>query len=67
MQSPIDRVPQYLAAGSPEGLRRLCLRNNLKKGRYYNYFAIQFVNGKWYAWYYEDLQLGESKGDDLKK
>jgi len=47
------RVPQFLAAQSPLILRRLMLLNNLKAGKQYEYFSIQFSSGKWYAWFYE--------------
>jgi hypothetical protein len=29
------------------------LLNNLKAGKQYEYFSIQFSSGKWYAWFYE--------------
>ena len=41
-------------ASSPQGLRRLMLNNNVKKGIQFKYFDIQNVKNKWYAWYYED-------------
>lgn len=47
------RIPNYLSAGSPKGLHRLMLLNNIKNGKQYNYFDIQFVNGKWFVWYFE--------------
>lgn len=48
------RIPNFLTAGSAIGLRRLMLLNNTKKAKQYNYFDIQFVSGKWFAWYYDD-------------
>ena len=47
------RIPNYLSAGTAQSLRRLMLMNNLKNGKQYNYFDIQFVNGKWFVWFFE--------------
>jgi len=30
-------------------------QRNLKDGRQYSYFSIQFAEGAWVAWFYEDL------------
>jgi hypothetical protein len=47
------QIPNFLTAQTPQGLRRLMLLNNLKYGRQYNYFDLQFVNGKWFVWYFD--------------
>lgn len=47
------RIPNFITAQSPMGLRRLMLSNNVKNGKEYVYFDIQFANGKWFAWYLE--------------
>lgn len=31
------------------------LLNNIKSGMFYKYFDIQFVKGKWYAFYFERM------------
>ena len=46
-------LKNYITAKSPMGLRRLMLQNNAKKGFTFKYSDIQFVKGKWYAWYDE--------------
>jgi hypothetical protein len=51
----LNKVPQYLKASSPEGLRRLMLRNNVRLATQIVYHDIQFVNGYWFAWYYEEM------------
>lgn len=49
-------IPDFIKARSPAGLRRLMFQNNLKDGKQYNYFSIQFASGSWVAWYYRDLR-----------
>jgi hypothetical protein len=43
-----------LTASSPQGLRRLMLLNNKKRGAWHNY-QIMFVEGKWVAWYHTEV------------
>ena len=50
-------IPNYLASASPNGLRRLMLLNNKRLGQWLDY-KITYVNGKWFAWYYEDVVVG---------
>lgn len=45
-------IPNYLTAQTPQGLRRLMLRNNVKHGMRFTYHDIQFVDGVWFAWFY---------------
>lgn len=47
-------IPNFLSARSPMALRRLMLLNNKRLGQWLKY-DIQFVSGRWYAWYYEDI------------
>jgi hypothetical protein len=61
-----DKIPNYIAAGTPMGLRRLMILKNAKLGGMVEYFNIQYaeINGKkmWVAWYYEtidDSQINE--------
>jgi hypothetical protein len=51
------RIPNFLTAGTPQGLRRLMLLNNIKNAKQYNYFDLQFVNGKWFVWYFESENI----------
>ena len=59
-------IPNFIKAGSPLGLHRLMLMNNLKSGNRYKYQDIQFVNGFWYAWFYEDKSFREV-GSEIAK
>lgn len=34
--------------------------NNIKKGMFYKYFDIQFVKGKWYAFYFEKIDTNNA-------
>lgn len=47
-------IPNFLTAASPRALRRLMLLTNKRLGAWHNY-QIQFVNGKWFAWYHEEI------------
>jgi len=55
----LSNVPNYVKARSPEGLRRAMLRNNVRIGMQLVYHSIQFTNGEWVAWFYEDAKLEE--------
>lgn len=57
MSSQLVTIPNYVAAGSPQGLRRLMILNNVKRGTWYKYFDIQLnpKDGRWYAWYLETV------------
>jgi hypothetical protein len=54
-------IPNFVSASSPEGLRRAMLLNNVKRGSFFPYFDIQFVNGKWIAWFFETVNNSETK------
>jgi len=65
-------IPNYLAAVTPMGLRRLMFINNARMGAHVRYFDIQQanINGRimWVAWFYENMddrtamkELGEAK------
>ena len=48
-------VPNFLQARSLLGLRRLCLKNNISKGKMYKYFDFQYdQNTKKYICFYEE-------------
>lgn len=48
----LTAIPDFISASSPKGLRRLMLRNNIKRKAWFEY-DIQFnpKDGKWYAWF----------------
>lgn len=56
LQSKLTRIPSYISARSPLALRRLMLANNVKLGGEVKYFDIQFVDGRWWAWFYIDIE-----------
>lgn len=49
-------IKNFVSAKSPIGLRRAMFRNNAKKMQTFKYSDIQFVNGKWFAWYEEVIE-----------
>ena len=53
-------IPNFVKAGSPQGLRRSMLSNNARLSAYVQYFDIQFINeagrSYWIAWYFEPIQ-----------
>jgi hypothetical protein len=57
-QTP-SQIPNYIKAGSLQGLRRLMLLNNTRKSAWHKYFDIKYVNEGlktyWIAWYYENI------------
>lgn len=51
--------PDYIAEDSPEGLRLAMFNNNVEHGVQFNYSNIQFVDGKWYAWFHVEVSNQE--------
>jgi hypothetical protein len=64
LDAKLNNIPNFLKAKSPQGLRRLMLLNNVKSVIQYTYHDIQFVNGDWYAWYYEPINIGDLTSGD---
>ena len=72
MEAKLSRIPNYLKASSPIGLRRLMLRNNIRLGAQVSYFQIVFDGTEWIAWFYEevtfmqefDAQMNSNVGGD---
>jgi hypothetical protein len=54
-------IPSFIFASTPLGLKKKMLKNNLKYGYFLQYFDISFVNGRWYAWFYVDVDLEMQK------
>lgn len=52
-------VPQFVSAPSPRGLRRAMILVNARAGSFHKFFDIQFVGGKWYAWYYAPIEKSD--------
>lgn len=57
------KVPAFVSAGDPRGLRRAMLLRQLELGAELKFYDIQFVDGGWYAWYdaieAENLQVSD--------
>jgi hypothetical protein len=51
----LKRIPQFVAASSPKGLVQAMLKNNFRYGLEFQYFDIQNSGGKWYAWFYLEI------------
>lgn len=51
----LNTIPNYVTARTPQGLRRAMLRVNMRLKAFASFYDIQFVNGRWYAWYWEDV------------
>jgi len=49
-------IPNFLKAKTAIALQQAMLSNNLEQGKEYHYFDIQYVNGNWYAWYFESVE-----------
>lgn len=62
------RIPHFLSASSPKGLERAMLKNNIKHGVEFHYFSINFVSGKWIAWFTMPADKdGGVLNEDIKK
>jgi hypothetical protein len=57
MKHKLSNIPNYISASTLKGLRRLMFRNNVKARKQFIYQDIQYVNGKWYAFYLEDFRI----------
>ena len=53
-QDTLDVIPNYIEASTLKELRLLMLKNNIQKSMFFKYFDIQFVNKKWYAFYFDE-------------
>lgn len=61
----ISNIPHFIKARSPEGLRRLMLRNNVKWGLIFNYYQIIFDGNTWFAWF--QLDAVDALEDEIKQ
>ena len=58
-------IPNFIKAGSPQGLRRLMLLNNARLKSFVNYFNIsQYTDEKgqltFIAWYFEEIESNDT-------
>jgi hypothetical protein len=61
------RIPQYLSAGSASALSSAMLKNNLKYAVEFTYFDIQFAQGKWWAWFYAEIDKNQFLINNIKE
>ena len=62
----MESIPNFIRAKSPQGLRRLMRRNNLRRRGFVQYNIIFVESEKlWYAWYYlnEEKMTVEEKAE----
>lgn len=59
LEARLDKIPNFLKARTPQGLRRLMFRNNASRSTQFVYHSIQFVDGYWFAWFYETTTAAE--------
>lgn len=52
----IFNIPHFLKEKTPLKLQQAMLALNSLKGKEYKYANIQYVNGYWYAFYYESIE-----------
>jgi len=64
----INKLPSFVQARSPRGLRLAMFKNNAKDRKQYHYFDIQYIqqpSGRrvWFAWFYKDASPAEALTD----
>ena len=47
-------IPMFLEADTKKDLVEAMLRRSMEDSHSYRFFDIQFVEGKWVAWYYPE-------------
>lgn len=52
MSKNIHRIPHYLQASTPEQLKQLMHKNNIKNDQEFLYFDIQREGSFWIAWFW---------------
>lgn len=63
MSTRLKTVPNFLRAASPQGLRRLMLLNNIRKGKKHYYFDFtETTKGEWLCWFEEEVKVKEDNG-----
>lgn len=62
----VFNIPLSIEAGTADELSRLMLSNNLKNQKWFNY-QIVVKGGKFYAWYFNDLDQEQRLREEIKK
>jgi len=60
----VNELPNCLKSGSVKSLRLKMIKNQIRLAATVRYFDIQFVNGFWYAWYYEPFNKSDEVNGD---
>ena len=61
MAKNIFRVPHFLKADTDIGIIREMVNNNVKQDKEFDYYLIEKIGTKWYAWYYDTLKTSGKK------
>jgi hypothetical protein len=56
MNINVRRIPNYIKAVSAQGLRRSCLRKNIRDNKEYDYKII-YTGKHFYAWFFEEVEI----------
>ena len=54
-ETSLVQIPNFVSAVTPMGLRRAMLMNNAKYRLVFNYYSVSYANGRWFAWFYQEL------------
>lgn len=59
-------IPNYIKASSPQGLRRLMFKTQLRDSMQYTFFDITYSEGFWFAWYLYSPKTQPEKTETAK-
>lgn len=65
-------IPNFVKARTPQGVRRLYLRQSSNMGGFLQPVSINFANGEWYIWFVaqirddDKLLTGENEDESRK-
>lgn len=59
-----NEIPNYIQAVTPRGLRLAMIENNTRQKLTIQYFDIQYVKGKWFAWFYLPIKHDDEVFND---
>jgi len=67
MERPLNVEWKFVAARSPQGLQRLMRVVTRRKGFFVPFERPSFSNGRWFAWYKDELNLEEEFTRDVSE
>lgn len=59
MFAQVNLIPNFLKARTLDELRAIMLANNFRTQKQYLYQDIQFAEGSWYAFYYDNVEADD--------